>query len=65
MASEMLESERRLLATDRRQSNGGGVDHRDPEQHRRAVLDRASEALKTPRRVPHPSLAGGRRYCAS
>jgi len=65
MASERLESERRLMTTDRELRTSGGVDHRDPEQHRRAVLDRASEALKTPRRVPHPSLAGGRRYCAS
>jgi hypothetical protein len=44
MASEMLESERRLLATDRRQQNNPGVDHRDPDAHSRAVSDKGSAA---------------------
>jgi hypothetical protein len=56
--AEMLESERRLLATDRRQSNGGGVDHRDPEQHSRAVQDKGSAALKEVRRTVNQNMAG-------
>jgi hypothetical protein len=53
-----LESERELLATDRRLQNNPGVDHRDPEQHSRAVSDKGSAALHEPRRVPYPSMAG-------
>jgi hypothetical protein len=58
MASDMLESERRLLATDRRQQNNPGVDHRDDAQHRDAIRDKGSAALHEPRRVPYPNLCG-------
>ena len=58
MASERLESERRLMATDRAQRSDSGVDHRDPDAHRAAIMDRGSQALKAPRKVQHPSLAG-------
>jgi hypothetical protein len=54
---KLLDSERQLLATDKSLSRGV-VDHRDPEIHRKNIMDRASEALKQPRKVPHPSLAG-------
>jgi hypothetical protein len=53
-----LDSERQLLATDRGLKTSGGVDHRDPDAHRAAIMDRGSQALKAPRKVPHPSLAG-------
>jgi hypothetical protein len=56
MASERLESERSLLATDR--GLKPGVDHRDHEAHLAAVRDKGSASLHEPRRVPHPSLAG-------
>ena len=52
-----LDSERELLATGKSLSRGV-VDHRDPDVHRSAVMDRGSQALKAPRKVPHPSLAG-------
>jgi hypothetical protein len=58
MASEMLESERRLMATDRAQRNNPGVDHRDPEQHSRAVSDKGSAALKAVRRTAGPDRSG-------
>jgi hypothetical protein len=56
--AERLESERRLLATDREMRNSGGMNHRDHAAHLRAVADRGSSSLHEPRRVPHPSLAG-------
>jgi hypothetical protein len=58
MASEMLESERRLLATDRAQRNNPGVDHRDPEQHSAAVRDKGSASLKEIRRTVNQNMAG-------
>jgi hypothetical protein len=58
MASEMLESERRLLATDRRQQNNGGIDHRDPDAHSAAVRDKGSAALKEVRRTAGPDRSG-------
>jgi hypothetical protein len=58
MASEMLESERRLLATDRRQQNNPGVDHRDPDAHSAAVRDKGSAALKEVRRTVNQNMAG-------
>jgi hypothetical protein len=61
MASEMLESERRLLATDRRQQGNSGVDHRDNEAHLAAVRDKGSASAHEPRRVPYPSAVGGLR----
>ena len=52
-----LDSERELHATDKSLSRGV-VDHRDDIAHRAVIRDRGSAALKEPRRVPHPSLAG-------
>ena len=58
MSTEMLESERRLMATDRRQQNNPGVDHRDPDAHSAAVRDRGSSALKEVRRTAGPDRSG-------
>jgi hypothetical protein len=58
MASEMLESERRLLATDRAQRNNPGIDHRDDAQHRDALRDRGSAQLKEVRRTVNQNMAG-------
>jgi len=58
MANEMLESERRLMATDRRQQNNPGVDHRDPDAHSAAVRDKGSAALKEVRRSAGPDRSG-------
>ena len=53
-----LDSERELLATDRRQQNNSGVDHRDPDAHSAAVRDRGSAALKEVRRSAGPDRSG-------
>jgi hypothetical protein len=53
-----LESERELLATDRRLRNDGGVDHGDPDAHFRAVRDAGSAALKEVRRTVNQNLGG-------
>jgi len=58
MSTEMLESERRLMATDRRQQNNPGIDHRDDAQHRDAVRDKGSAALKEVRRTVNQNMAG-------
>ena len=58
MADERLDSERRLLATDRGMRKGGDVDHRDPEQHSRAVQDKGSAQLKQIRRTMGPDRSG-------
>jgi hypothetical protein len=55
---ELLDSERRLLATDRRQQSNPGIDHRDPEQHSAAVRDKGSAALKEVRRSAGPDRSG-------
>jgi hypothetical protein len=56
-----LDSERELLATDRRLRNDSGVDHRDHAAHLRAVADKNSASAHEPRRVPYPSAVGGLR----
>jgi hypothetical protein len=53
----LLSSEKQLLATNKSLGRGD-VDHRDPEQHRKAVMDRGSASLKEPRRVPCQNLGG-------
>jgi hypothetical protein len=55
---ELLDSERRALATDRAYRNNSGVDHRDPEQHSAAVRDKGSAALKEVRRSAGPDRSG-------
>jgi hypothetical protein len=57
MASEMLDSERKLLATDK-SLRGGGVDHRDPDAHLNAIRDRGSAALKEVRKTAGPDRSG-------
>jgi hypothetical protein len=56
--SRLLDSERELLATDRRLQNNGGVDHRDPDAHSAAVRDRGSAPLKEIRRTVNQNMAG-------
>jgi hypothetical protein len=56
MASEMIESEHRLLATDR--GLKPGVDHRDHEAHLAAVRDKGSAHLKEIRRTAGPDRSG-------
>jgi hypothetical protein len=52
-----LDSERELLATDRRLQNNP-VDHRDPDAHSAAVRDKGSAALKEVRRTAGPDRSG-------
>jgi hypothetical protein len=56
MANEMLESERRLLATDR--GLKPGVDHRDHEAHLAAVAHKGSAQLKEVRHTVNQNLGG-------